>query len=97
MAAITLSSSVVYLYWCWALVDHWLQAPQGGWFERFHANSDPDPGAVPVLVDRGRLLAGQPPLLTTRRWLSLLAAREHWRLRLSQGWRPCPAQWGTGR
>ena len=64
--------------------EAWLKQPNGPWIERFWPNPEleRDGGARPMAVDLGRhLLLHEPPLLKSRRQLTLSQARELWRNR----------------
>ena len=76
--------------------QHWLKQPNGPWVERFWPNPELelDRGARPIAVDLGRrLLLHEPPLLKSRRRLTLSQARELWRNRVRAGWLRCEPQW----
>ena len=74
----------------------WLKQPSGPRVERFWPNpeAEHDGGVRPVLVDLGkRLMLDEPPLLKSRRQLTLSQARELWRNRVKSGWQPVEPQW----
>ena len=76
--------------------EAWPKQPNGPWIERFWPNPEleRDGGARPMAVDLGRhLLLHEPPLLKSRRQLTLSQARELWRNRVKAGWQRVEPQW----
>ena len=95
-AVLFIACTAIRLYYSLAMKEAWLKQPSGPWIERFWPNPEleRDGGARPMAVDLGRhLLLHEPPLLKSRRQLTLSQARELWRNRVKAGWKRVEPQW----
>ena len=95
-AVLFIDCAAVLLYYSAGMKEAWLKQPNGPWIERFWPNPEleRDGGARPMAVDLGRhLLLHEPPLLKSRRQLTLSQARELWRNRVKAGWKRVEPQW----
>ena len=95
-AVLFIACAAVALYYSEGMKEAWLKQPNGPWIERFWPNPELERngGARPMAVDLGRhLLLHEPPLLKSRRQLTLSQARELWRNRVKAGWKRVEPQW----
>ena len=95
-AVLFIACAAVLTYYPAGMKEAWLKQPNGPWIERFWPNPEleRDGGARPMAVDLGRhLLLHEPPLLKSRRQLTLSQARELWRNRVKAGWKRVEPQW----
>ncbi len=73
--------------------DGWLKEPNGVWILRFRYDWDSWDQNPKVLIDRGRLMPNDIPLLKSRKRMRRNLAIVLWKNLLGSGWKRVNPQW----